>query len=89
MQLWQQRFCVPPATIASRSRSSSVPPWPEIYGTDAERRQSIGTAARICNGMVMTYSDLGYEPIEVPRASIEARVRFVSNVTTPALEANR
>ncbi|ASU83813.1 ATPase [Nocardiopsis gilva YIM 90087] len=60
-----------------RTRVFVAPPWPEIYVGDDERRQSFAEAKRTWAQMVETYTDYGYEPIELPRASVEERVRFV------------
>ncbi|WP_433540408.1 AAA family ATPase [Streptosporangium sandarakinum] len=54
-----------------------APPWPEIYRRDAERRQSYEEAERTCESMVATYTEYGYEPVPLPRAPVEERVRFV------------
>ena len=53
------------------------PPWPEIYATDAERKQTPEVAARTCEMMRKVYSGLGYTLVELPRVSIADRVRFV------------
>lgn len=54
-----------------------APFWPEIYATDNERRQSPDEARRTTQAMVETYTALGYELLELPRASIAARAAFV------------
>ena len=54
-----------------------APPWREIFGNDEERRQSWSVAVRTYEIMVETYSDFGYELVEVPRAPVEERVEFV------------
>ncbi|KWN99031.1 AAA family ATPase [Burkholderia ubonensis] len=54
-----------------------APPWPDIYTQDAERRQDFGEAVRTCDAMVECYASYGYRLIELPRASVKARVRFV------------
>lgn len=54
-----------------------APPWREIFGNDEERRQSWSVAVRTYEIMVETYSDYGYELIEVPRAPVEERVEFM------------
>lgn len=53
------------------------PPWPEIYGQDAERRQNPAVAAATYHAMVRTYTGLGYRLVEVPRVSVERRADFV------------
>jgi predicted ATPase len=54
-----------------------APPWPEIFRQDGERRQDLDEAVRTYEAMVATYGDYGYELVEVPRASVEERARFV------------
>ncbi len=54
-----------------------APPWPEIYAQDAERKQSFEEAVRTYDVMVATYPAYGYELIELPRASVAERVRFM------------
>ncbi|HIP79651.1 MAG TPA: ATPase, partial [Kiloniellaceae bacterium] len=53
------------------------PPWPEIFTGDAERKQTAEVAAATCRVMAETYSELGYELIEVPRAGVAERARFI------------
>ncbi|MFD0774170.1 AAA family ATPase [Streptomonospora algeriensis] len=55
-----------------------APPWPEIYRTDAERRQSLGDAERTHAAMVEAYTEYGYGLVELPRAPVEERARFVA-----------
>jgi predicted ATPase len=54
-----------------------APPWPEIFRGDPERRQSFDEAVRTYDAMVATYRDYGYLLVELPRASVAERVRFV------------
>nr|WP_088509278.1 AAA family ATPase [Burkholderia ubonensis] len=54
-----------------------APPWPDIYTQDAERRQDFGEAVRTYDAMVECYASYDYRLIELPRASVTARVRFV------------
>ncbi|MDT0305221.1 AAA family ATPase [Streptomonospora wellingtoniae] len=55
-----------------------APPWPEIYRTDSERRQSLGEAERTHAAMVEAYTAYGYHLVELPRAPVAERARFVS-----------
>jgi len=55
------------------------PPWPEIFAQDRERKQDFDEAVRTYEVMVLTYRDLGYELIELPRVPVEGRVEFVIN----------
>lgn len=54
-----------------------APPWPEIYRTDRERRQSIDEARHTYDLVVDTYLGYGYDLIELPRCAPAERVRFV------------
>ncbi len=54
-----------------------APPWQAIFGQDAERRQDFDEAVRTHAAMVDTYTRYGYELIELPCDSVEARVQFV------------
>lgn len=54
-----------------------APPWPEIYATDAERRQTPAEAERTYQAMAAIYPAFGYELIELPRAPVADRVAFI------------
>lgn len=59
-----------------------LPPWKEIYTTDTERKQSWDEAAYTFEQMKATYTQYGYEVIEVPKGSMEARGTFIITHTT-------
>jgi len=54
-----------------------LPVWPEIYTSDNERYESLGEALEIEKHLIKTYSDLGYQLIEVPKVSIKERADFI------------
>ena len=54
-----------------------APPWKEIFGQDAERKQSFEEAEATYHALVETYSELNYELVPLPLAPIEDRARFV------------
>ena len=54
-----------------------APPWKEIYGRDEERRQDWDVAVRTHAVMVETYTELGYELVELPLVSVAQRAAFV------------
>lgn len=56
-----------------------LPHWPEIFGQDAERKQDEDEARRTHASMVETYRQFGYELVEVPKAPVAGRLRFVLN----------
>jgi predicted ATPase len=61
-----------------------APPWQAIFRGDRERKQSFDEAVRTYEAIVTTYRDYGYALIELPRAAIEERVRFVLEHTRTA-----
>jgi len=54
-----------------------APFWPDIFGQDAERRQSADEAKRTCEAMKEIYTELGYDLVPLPLCSVEERVRFI------------
>ncbi|KVD77524.1 ATPase [Burkholderia sp. ABCPW 14] len=76
------------ATAADRFRYRRdvfiAPPWPEIYAQDVERKQDYAEAVRTYHAMVDTYAACGYRLIELPRASVDERCRFVLDVVAAA-----
>ena len=54
-----------------------APPWPEIFGQDAERRQDFDEAKRTFDAMAAVYPTYGYELVEMPKATVAERVAFV------------
>ncbi|AJY29968.1 AAA domain protein [Burkholderia thailandensis 34] len=61
-----------------------APPWPEIYARDAERRQDYAEAVRTYDAMVDAYAACGYRLVELPRASVDERCRFVLDAVAAA-----
>jgi predicted ATPase len=76
-------LAVPPAIDAAarayryNSRVFIAPWWAEIFTTDAERKQTPEEARATFAVMVATYRDYGYRLVELPRATVSARVAFV------------
>ncbi|WP_353181507.1 AAA family ATPase [Parapedobacter lycopersici] len=54
-----------------------LPPWPEIYHTDAERKQTWEEAVFTYEMMKKTYSKYGYQLIDVPLVPVVERVKFL------------
>ena len=54
-----------------------APYWEAIFAQDAERKQDKAEAEATCHTVAATYARLGYELIELPFASVEARADFV------------
>lgn len=53
------------------------PPWEAIYTSDNERLESFSEAQELHDQLLITYKNLGYNPINVPKASIPQRTSFV------------
>jgi predicted ATPase len=64
-------------TFRYNPRVFIAPPWEDIFRQDAERKQSFDEAARTYEAMVATYGAYGYELVELPRAGVAERLRFV------------
>lgn len=54
-----------------------LPPWLEIYKTDAERKQSPELAATTYHMMKAIYERYHYKLVEIPRTSVAERIRFI------------
>ena len=54
-----------------------TPPWEDIYTRDSERQEDYTEACLIHEQLLNTYTDLGYEVIEIPKGTIEERTSFV------------
>ncbi|MBA1139089.1 AAA family ATPase [Mesorhizobium neociceri] len=54
-----------------------APPLPEIFMQDEERKQTLDEAERTYHSLVGVYGELGYELVELPRAPVEERRRFI------------
>jgi predicted ATPase len=54
-----------------------VPPWPEIFRQDAERRHTLEDAVAEYPLLLNNYERFGYRPVIVPKAPVLARADFV------------
>jgi predicted ATPase len=57
-----------------------LPPWREIYTTDAERDHSFPWVERVHSQLLQWYRSSGYVPHEVPRLPAAERAAFVLRV---------
>ena len=64
-------------TFRYNRRVFIAPPWPEIFERDHERKQDFPEAVRTYEVLVATYTEFGYELVELPRICVEERVHFV------------
>ena len=58
-------------------RALVTPPWKEIYGTDAERKQDFAEAEATYARVVEVYQECGYEIVELPKVNAVARAAFI------------
>ncbi len=70
-------FCKAAELFRYNAKVFIAPPWPEIFGQDAERKQDWSEAKATCQAMRRVYQDFGYELLDLPLVSIEERVDFV------------
>ena len=54
-----------------------TPPWPQIYGVDAERRHDLDAAVAEYDRLARVYPSLGYEVIALPKIGVAARADFI------------
>lgn len=54
-----------------------APPWQDIYAKDTERKQDWEEAVRTYEAMRKAYADCSYRTVELPKAGVGERVRFV------------
>lgn len=54
-----------------------APPWEEIYSADKERKETTDELESIHEHLFDTYENLGYQLIELPKASVESRQQFI------------
>ena len=54
-----------------------APPWPEIYATDSERKQTLDESMLVYRINTDVYREHGYDIVEIPRAPVEARADFI------------
>jgi predicted ATPase len=54
-----------------------LPPWKEIYLNDPERWQTFEEAVVIYEALKETYQSLGFNLIELPKTTLEERVKIV------------
>ena len=69
------------APLAAQHRYNArvflTPPWPEIYGSDPERRHRFEAACAEYERLERTYPALGYETVILPKVSVAERADFV------------
>jgi predicted ATPase len=56
-----------------------APPWLEIFVNDAERPETYQDSEEIYHFLKLTYTDLGFKTIELPKVSVNSRVDFIKS----------
>jgi predicted ATPase len=56
-----------------------IPPWPEIFSNDDERKHSFEDALSTYVTLLRTYERFGYQSVLVPKLDVAARADFVLN----------
>ncbi|GGE28693.1 ATPase [Primorskyibacter flagellatus] len=68
-------------TLAGQARFHQqvflVPPWPEIYETDPDRRHGYDAAVDEHDRLLAVYERLGYTAVLLPKTGVAARADFV------------
>ena len=76
------------AAAAARRYSDPVfvaPPWEAIYSVDEMRRASFDQINVFHDELVAAYETLGYELLELPKASVADRVEIVATFLRPTI----
>ena len=60
-----------------------LPPWKEIYVSDAERYENYEQAVLIHKHLMETYTNYGYTIVEVPKDTVENRIEFIMKQLVP------
>lgn len=60
-----------------------LPPWEEIYTSDNERYESFEEANKIHYYLESAYKSYNYNPISVPKGTIEERIAFIIDKLNP------
>jgi predicted ATPase len=69
--------CKAAETFRYHHRVFITPPWQEIFQPDRERKQDFDEAVHTYQSMIAAYTEYGYELVDIPRVSVEKRVRFM------------
>jgi len=54
-----------------------TPPWKAIFSTDEERRHSFADSVREYERLLKSYSNLGYEIVEIPKSDRATRYEYL------------
>jgi predicted ATPase len=54
-----------------------VPPWEEIFASDAERKHDFELAKKEFDELLIKYKNFGYETVLIPKVSVKERADFI------------
>jgi predicted ATPase len=60
-----------------QEKAFMMPPWPEIFSNDDERKHSLEDALSSYATLLRTYERFGYRIVLVPKLEVSARAAFV------------
>lgn len=63
-----------------------APPWKEIFVNDDERPESYEDSAEIYKFLNETYSELGFNTVELPKVSIINRANFIESYLSSCID---
>lgn len=75
---YDQKFVISAETF-KYDKVFILSPWKLIYSQDNERYETFEQALEIQNYLIKWYKYFGYNPIEVPKVTINQRVDFILN----------
>lgn len=73
----------PPALARFHRKVFLTPPWPEIHETDAERRHDFAEAEAEYRRLLTSYATLGFQPIILPKLTVQERANLVEQALRP------
>lgn len=54
-----------------------MPPWEEIFASDAERKHDFQSAKKEFDELLIKYKNFGYETVLIPKVSVRERADFI------------
>lgn len=73
----------PPALARFHRTVFLTPPWPEIHETDTERRHDFAEAEAEYHRLLSSYATLGFQPIILPKLTVQERANLVEQALRP------
>ena len=80
MEYFKQEYGNEFIQASTKNRYDSVlilPPWKDIYVSDNERLETFKESEELHHHLVETYARFGFNPITIPKLSVQERVDFI------------